>query len=279
MNFFDKEMLFMERNQDRSWEEVFSDMVYWKFEGMSSDWSVSSDVGFMEHTLKLTKRAKVLDLGCALGHHSIELARRGYDVTGLEWSEPFLEFARRRVAEASVCVRLIHGDMTCMTFEREFEAVVLWGNTFGMFAHEDNVKTLLGMQQSLKKGGLALIDTQNYTTLPERLEKGWDFHDEDQNLLLLTEGTRDVLRARFGFTVTAIDLSSGKRHRMPFSWRLYLLPELRQLVADAGLNLVGIYGDDPKVVDWKSWQRGSAYPYATEGFTEKAAKRILLCQV
>ena len=263
---------------DRSWEQVFADMVYWKFNGELPALSIASNVGFMEPTLKLGRGGKVLDLGCALGHHSIELAARGYDVTGLEWSKPFLDVARQRAKEAGVSVRFLHGDMTRMSFDSEFDAVILWGNTFGMFSDEDNAKTLQGIARALRKSGSALIDTQNYMALPERLEKRWNFHDEDQSLLLLTEGTRDVLRARFGFTVTAIDLSSGKRQRLPMSWRLYLLPELRQLVATAGLDLVGVYGDDPNVVDWKNWKRGEPCPYAVEGFTEKAGKRILLCQ-
>jgi len=268
----------MKSDRDRSWEEVFSDMVYWKFDGIPSDLSIRSSVGFMERALQLSKGAKVLDLGCGLGGHSIELARRGYQVTALEWSKPFIEFAQRQAAAAGVPVRFIQGDMTRMTFDKEFDAVVLWGNTFGMFAHEDNVATLRGMARALKQAGLALIDTQNYTGLPAELSQGWSFHHEQKDLLFLTQGTKDVPRARFGFDVLAIDLATGKRHKMPFSWRLYLLPELEHLLAEAGFILLGVYGDDPRFVDWKNWQRGEPDPYTLEGFTERAAKRILLCQ-
>jgi len=232
----------------------------------------------MERALNLQKGAKVLDLGCGLGYHSIELARRGCDITALEWSEPFLEVARARAGEASVPVRFIHGDMTRMDFRAEFDAVILWGNTFGMFAHEDNVQTLHAIKRALKQDGLALIDTQNYKGLPERLKKGWDFYKENENLLFLTQGTKDFRKARFGFDVIAVNLATGKRHTMPFSWRLYLLPELEKLLSDAGLTLLGIYGDDPSAVDWKSWQRGEPDPYSVEGFTDRAAKRILLCE-
>jgi len=269
----------MYTDQDESWKQAFSDMVYWQFEGILPEHAVGSSVGFMEREMNLTKGAKVLDLGCGLGLHSMELARRGYGVTGLDWSRPFLEHARRAAAEASVDVHFIEGDMTCMTFEGEFDAVILWGNTFGMLAHEDNVRTLRGIRRALKNGGLSLIDTQNYTGLPEKLTQGWYFHDQEQNLLFLTEGTKDVPRARSGFTVLAIDLATGKRHQMPFSWRLYLLPELEHLLADVGLNLLGVYGDDPAKVNWRDFQRGTPYPYAVERFTDKAAKRILLCQV
>jgi SAM-dependent methyltransferase len=269
-------------DRDRGWEQAFSDMVYWKIEGVLTDAHVRSHVGFMERVLELKPRNAVLDLGCGLGQHCIELARRDYRVTGLDWSSAFLAAARERVKEAGVAVRLIQGDMSQLGIAGEFDAMILWGNTFGMLADEDNRHTLEGIRRALKPGGRALIDTQNYTSLGGEMKQGWGFggfDEDDPNLLILTEDTRDVLRARFGFNALAIDLATGRRHCMPFSWRLYLLPELMHLLADVGLKLLGIYGDDPEKVDWKSYREDDPLPYSVEGYTEKAAKRIVLCSV
>ena len=270
----------MKPESDRTWEQTFSDMMYWKWEGTArmSVQAVSSAVGFMERALRLTKGAKVLDLGGALGHHSIELSRRGYEVTGLESSEAFLDVARQNVADAGVSVRLIQGDMTRMTFAEEFNSVILWGNTFGMFSDENNAATLIGIARALRPGGLALIDTQNYQALPDKLTRDWRFCPEDKDLLFLEQATKDIRHARFGFDVVAVDLRRGLRHKMTFSRRLYLLPELERLLDDAGLDLLAIYGDDPRFADWKNWRRGEPDPYCPEGFTERAAKRILLCR-
>ena len=46
-----------------------------------------SEVDFIEKVLKLKKRAKILDLGCGHGRHSVELALRGYKVTGQDLNE------------------------------------------------------------------------------------------------------------------------------------------------------------------------------------------------
>ena len=131
-------------DHDRGWEQAFSDMVYWKFEGVPTDTHVRSHVGFMERVLELKPGDAVLDLGCGLGQHCIELARRGYEVTGLDWSAAFLAEGRQRLQEAGVAARLTQGDMSQLSFAGEFDAVVLWGNTFGMLAHEDNERTLGG---------------------------------------------------------------------------------------------------------------------------------------
>jgi len=265
-------------DEERGWQQLFANMLFWEFDGIPSSDNIRSAVGFMERALKLTQGDRVLDLACGLGYHAIELARRGYEVAALDWSEQYLDVARRDAQEAGVTVHFVQGDMAHMAFEGEFDAVVLWRNTFGMMSDEANQATLHGIRRALRQGGRALVDTQNYTGLPVELKQGWFFHGEGENLLFLTEGTKDVRRGRFGFDVLAIDLTTGERHRMPYSWRLYLLPELARMVAEAGMRLLAVYGDDSAHVDWKSWRRGEPDPYSPEGFTDKAAKRILLCQ-
>jgi SAM-dependent methyltransferase len=55
---------------------------------------------------------KALDLGTGSGIWGIELARRGWEVTGVDVVDKALERARERVRDAGVDVRLAHGDVT-----------------------------------------------------------------------------------------------------------------------------------------------------------------------
>lgn len=54
----------------------------------------------------------VLDLGCGSGIWAVELARRGWRVTGVDIVPKALRRARERVREAGVDVRLVEGDVT-----------------------------------------------------------------------------------------------------------------------------------------------------------------------
>ena len=121
-------------DEERRWQHLFANMLFWEFDGIPSSDSVRSAVGFMERALELTPGARVLDVACGLGYHAIELARHGYEVTGLDWSEQYLAVARRDAQEAGVTVAFVQGDMARMAFEGEFDAAVLWRNTFGMMS-------------------------------------------------------------------------------------------------------------------------------------------------
>lgn len=262
----------------QSWQQAFSDMIYWKWQGEPSAPSVSSTIGFIEGAAQLQPGDRVLDLGCALGHYSLELARRGYRVTGLDYSQVFLEETVRRAAAAGVGVDFVQGDMTRLGFAEQFDAVMLWGYTFGIFSDEENCNVLAGIARALAPGGRAIIDTQNHSSLGDNGPKDWYFDSDDPNLLFLTEDTADVPAGRSGFDVLAIDVTAGKRHLMSFSWQLYLAPQLRKLLEQAGLQVLGIYGDDPAQVDWSSYESGAPYPYATAAFTNASEKRIWLCR-
>jgi hypothetical protein len=65
---------------------------------------------------------------------------------------------------------------------------------------------------------------------------------------------------------------------MEYSWRLYLTPELTEMLDRSGLPVLGIYGDDESLVDWEHYESGAPYPYTTEAFTENSGTRIIVCQ-
>jgi len=74
--------------------------------------------------LDLKPGARILDLACGHGRHSIPLAKLGFDVTGYDLSEVFLDRARADASRQDASVRWIRGDMRELPFEAEFDAVI-----------------------------------------------------------------------------------------------------------------------------------------------------------
>jgi ubiquinone/menaquinone biosynthesis C-methylase UbiE len=68
------------------------------------------EADFTEQVIGHGKSPKVLDVGCGTGRHSVELAKRGYMVTGVDLSESLLDRARQKAAAAGVKVTFLRQD-------------------------------------------------------------------------------------------------------------------------------------------------------------------------
>lgn len=97
------------------------------------------EVDFLVDRLALRPGLTVLDVGCGTGRHSVELARRGLAVTGLDVSRGMLDQARTRARDAGVEVSWIEADATSFSFDRTYDAVVcLCEGAMGLLGSRDD---------------------------------------------------------------------------------------------------------------------------------------------
>lgn len=78
---------------------------------------------------------RVLDLGCGSGIHAVNLALRGWEVTGVDISPKALARARERAAEAGVEVKFLEGDLTnlqALDLGSNFNLILDFGAVHGM---------------------------------------------------------------------------------------------------------------------------------------------------
>lgn len=111
---------------------------------------------FLLEVLRLPSGATILDVGCGTGRHAVELARRGYVVTGLDLSSGMLAEAAKAAARSGAEVELIQADATDFRLDRTFDAAVcLCEGAFTLMGAEDpfehdasilrNVHAVLGL--------------------------------------------------------------------------------------------------------------------------------------
>ena len=125
------------------------------------------EMGFLERELELPPQARIVDLGCGAGRHSIELTRRGHRVVGVDISLTLLEAAKRRAGEASVEIRFLHLNLADLGEglgeEGPFDAAIcLCESGLGVLGGEQqDLRFLSAVHGLLKPGGRFAITTFN----------------------------------------------------------------------------------------------------------------------
>lgn len=169
---------------------------------------------------------RVLDLGCGSALLAVELARRGYETTGLDF---FIEPARRRVALTRAPVRLVEQDMASMRFQEEFDAIVNWDiSGIGLLPEdEDNIDIVRRVHRALVPGGKFLIETYHTAWARRHGVEGLSF---------------DSARNRFLGEVKRPLISGEPVHTWPLALRLFTLEEWNAIFAEVGFVPTGAWG-------------------------------------
>jgi ubiquinone/menaquinone biosynthesis C-methylase UbiE len=114
---------------------------------------------FIETADQITRRLPagscVLEVAPGPGYLSIELARRGYRVTGLDISRTFVDIAAQQAQRAGVSAGFRHGDVANMPFAGDSFDYVVCVAAFKNFP--DPVAALDEMHRVLKPGAVASI--------------------------------------------------------------------------------------------------------------------------
>jgi SAM-dependent methyltransferase len=101
----------------------------------------------------------LLDLGCGSGGHLLPLAKRGYDVVGVDSSPSMLGAASDKIAESGLAIGLHEGDVRTVQLERTFDAALLMFAVLGYQTSNDDVlATLRNARAHLRPGGLLCFD-------------------------------------------------------------------------------------------------------------------------
>lgn len=188
----------------------------------------------LTHYLNLPEKAKVLDLACGKGRHSIYLNQLGYEVVGADLSEnSIIEANKNKNHNLSFQVH----DMRD-SFEDKFDAIFNLFTSFGYFENdEDNLTTLKAMKDSLTEHGFAVIDFMNVNQVidnlvPEEVKTvdGIDFHIK-----------RYVSN---GHIFKEIDFEDqGQKFHFTEKVKALTLKDFEVMMEEAGIYLLDIFGD------------------------------------
>lgn len=103
--------------------------------------------------------AAVLDLCCGTGRHSLEFARHGFQVTGVDRTARYLDTARAAATREGLTVEFVQEDMRHFQRPAVFDVALNLFSSFGYFDDEtENLWVLRHLHTSLNPGGQVLLE-------------------------------------------------------------------------------------------------------------------------
>ena len=155
-------------------EKWFSDKLYLDLYQHRDEEDARWMINLLQRSIAVKTNARVLDIACGSGRHSIELARRGFDVTGFDLSEFLITEARKNLknsGEKNMKVKFLLSDMRDFNFRNTFDIAVNIFTSFGYFDNDkENFRVIENVSRSLKIGGYFIFDFLNKHFLEKNLK-------------------------------------------------------------------------------------------------------------
>ncbi len=195
----------------------------------------SADADFLEKTFGVQHGGRLLDVPCGNGRHSIELARRGYRVTGIDLSDEMLALAR-----AELAADWRKGDMRALDLEPSaYDGAFCFGNSFGYLDHAGASAFFSALAGALKPGAKLAIETSvaAESILPTLVQKRWHRFGD---LLILSENRYDARHSRLDIDYTFVRGSSIETR--PTSSYVFTVAEIARMLESAGLEIEALSG-------------------------------------
>ena len=210
------------------------------------------EVDYLERVLSLRPHARVLDVPCGYGRHSLELAARGFDVSAVDLSPDMLEEARQSAVAAGLQIEWRRADMRDLPWDSEFDAAFCLGNSFG-YLDVGGTRTFVSRVARALKGGAHFVLDSGTTAeciLPRWREREWARVDD---ILFLEENRYITQDSCIETTYTFV--RNGSAHtQQGLNW-VYTLREITGFLQEAGLQMRHVHGS----LDGTPFHVGSPY--------------------
>lgn len=185
------------------------------------------EVDFIEKEIDFDKNKRILDIGCGTGRHAIELAKRGYNVTGIDLSGSQLKRAIEKAKKENLTIDFLRADARSLDFNNEFDAAIMLceGAFCLMETDEMNFKILENARNALKPKGKLILTTLNalfplYNSIEKFMEEqGYQTRDHCFDLLTLRQTDTTEITDDSGTKKT---ITGNERYYMPSEITWYL---------------------------------------------------------
>jgi len=187
----------------------------------------AQEVEFLSNYL-LPPGARVLDVGCGAGRHSLELARRGFNTVGVDIAEGFVAYAQKVAVAEQLEAKFYVEDARTLDFDADFDAAIcLCEGAFGLAGDDDGHRRILaGINRALRPGAPFVLTAINAFSAARNQDPASRFDP-----YTATSSWRQTFQNPGG------EARMFEMHCTAFTYR-----ELKWLLEGAGFEVLSAYG-------------------------------------
>ena len=227
----------------KQWYETLFENYAKTYDKESFTQETVCECDFIEQELNHNKSLKILDVGCGTGRHSIELTKRGYAVTGIDFSEAQLALAREKSAKENLKIDFQKHDARNLPFDKEFDfAIMLCEGGFPLMKTDEmNFEILKSVTKSLKDNAKFIFTTLNgLFPLYHSVEKFCAAVSNADNAAY-RNNSFDLMTFR-DFNRTEFVDDSGNMKTLACNERYYVPSEITWMLKSLGYKKIDIFG-------------------------------------
>jgi SAM-dependent methyltransferase len=222
------------------YEELFQDFAD-KYDREIFTSGTAGEVDFIEKEIAFRRDFHILDIGCGTGRHSLELARRGYNVAGIDLSASMITKAKALAEKENLGIEFQVRDARDFNFNESVDlAIMICEGAFPLMESDEmNFSILRNAFSSIKPGGKFIFTTLNglfplFHSVKEFLNKGESQGQSSGN-------TFDLMTFR-DHSVYETEDDLGNKKILNCNERYYVPSEISWLLKSAGFRKSEIFG-------------------------------------
>lgn len=175
--------------------------------------------------------------------HSIELAKRGYSITGIDLSESLLQKASEKARIADLHIDFFNYDARSLPFEKQFDvAIMICEGGFPLMETDDmNFEILKKVSQSLKDKAKFIFTTLNGLFPIFNSVEDFCASNSDEGNATYHKNTFDLMTFR-DYNITKVIDDNGIEKELECNERYYIPPEIKWLLKTVGFTKIEIFG-------------------------------------
>jgi SAM-dependent methyltransferase len=225
-----------------TWYETFFQGInceLWE-KAVSTDWT-KQEVDFLADELNIQQGQNLLDIPCGFGRHSIEFARRGFNVTGIDISQTFITGLTEKIKSNNLNIKAVQADILTINLSQKYSGAICMGNSFGYFNFDKMKVFVEKVSSNLETGARFII---NSGMVAESILPNFsNYQNKTYTVDNITMDITNIYNVEDSYMISNLLLTKeGKREEHSFKHFVFTLGEVKRLLKLFGLKTIATYG-------------------------------------